>query len=35
MDITPSDLGTVHDGGLSPANHSAQFLNNAIPNPNF
>lgn len=33
MDVTPEDLGTVHDGGLNAANYTPFFLNKAIPNP--
>ena len=34
MDVTPKDLGTVHDGGLNAADHTQFFLYNATPNPN-
>ena len=33
MDVTPEDLGTVHDGGLNAANYTPLFLDKAIPNP--
>jgi len=33
MNVTPEDLGTVHDGGLNAANYTPFFLNKAIPNP--
>ena len=33
MDFTPEDLGTVHDGGINALDHSAFFLQNAVPNP--
>ncbi|HHQ4650996.1 TPA: DUF3800 domain-containing protein [Aeromonas hydrophila] len=33
MDVTPEDLGTVHDGGLNAADHGAFFLHRAVPNP--
>lgn len=32
-DISPEDLGTVHDGGISAADHTPYFLMNAKPNP--
>lgn len=32
QDVTPSDLGAVHDGGLNPADHSAYFLMKAKAN---
>lgn len=35
MDVTPKDLGTVHDGGLNAANYTPFFLHNAVPNPNI
>lgn len=31
----PEDLGTVHDGGVNAADHTAFFLNNAVPNPDM
>lgn len=31
-DVTPSDLGTVHDGGLNAADHTAYFLMKAKAN---
>ncbi|UXZ55362.1 DUF3800 domain-containing protein [Halomonas sp. 7T] len=34
MDVTPEDLGTVHDGGLNAANYTSLFLHRATPNPN-
>ena len=33
-DVTPEDLGTVHDGGVNAANYTPFFLHNAVPNPN-
>jgi hypothetical protein len=33
LDVTPEELGTVHDGGLNAANHTTSFLNRAVPNP--
>lgn len=33
QDVSPEDLGTVHDGGLNAANYTPFFLNRAIPNP--
>ncbi|MDM5057556.1 MULTISPECIES: DUF3800 domain-containing protein [Aeromonas] len=33
MDVTPEELGTVHDGGLNAANFTPFFLNKAVPNP--
>lgn len=33
MDVTPEDLGTVHDGGLNAADHTPFFLRKATPNP--
>uniref|UniRef100_UPI003F743A1E DUF3800 domain-containing protein n=1 Tax=Aeromonas veronii TaxID=654 RepID=UPI003F743A1E len=33
MDITPEDLGTVHNGGLNAANYTSLFLKKATPNP--
>ena len=33
MDITPEELGTVHNGGLNAANNIPFFLQNAVPNP--
>lgn len=33
MDITPEELGTVHNGGLNAANYTSLFLGKAIPNP--
>ncbi len=32
QDVTPSDLGTIHDGGLNPADHTAYFLMKAKAN---
>lgn len=32
LDVTPEELGTVHDGGLNAANHTTSFLNRAVPN---
>lgn len=32
QDVTPSELGTVHDGGLNPADHTAYFLMKAKAN---
>ncbi|WP_432451963.1 DUF3800 domain-containing protein [Agarivorans sp. QJM3NY_29] len=32
QDVTPSDLGTVHDGGLNAADHGAYFLMKAKAN---
>lgn len=32
-DVSPEDLGTVHDGGLNAANHIPSFLAKATPNP--
>lgn len=34
MDVTPEDLGTVHDGGLNAADYTPLFLHNALPNLN-
>ena len=34
MDVTPEDLGTVHNGGLNAANYTPIFLIKAKPNPN-
>lgn len=34
MDVTPEELGTVHDGGLNAANFIPYFLGKATPNPN-
>lgn len=31
----PEDLGTVHDGGVNAADHTAFFLHNAVPNPDM
>ncbi len=33
QDVTPEELGTVHDGGLNAANYTPYFLHNAVPNP--
>jgi hypothetical protein len=33
MDVTPEDLGTVHDGGLNAANYTPFFLHNSVANP--
>lgn len=33
MDVSPEDLGTVHDGGLNAADHTPYFLMKAEPNP--
>lgn len=33
MDVTPEDLGTVHDGGLNAADYTPFFLDRATPNP--
>lgn len=33
MDVTPEDLGTVHDGGLNAADYTPFFLVRATPNP--
>jgi hypothetical protein len=33
QDVSPEDLGTVHDGGLNAADHTPFFLMNAKPNP--
>ncbi|MBC8786288.1 DUF3800 domain-containing protein [Pseudomonas fluorescens] len=35
MDVTPEDLGTIHNGGLNAANHIPFFLHNAVPNPDI
>lgn len=35
QDVTPSDLGTVHDGGLNAADHGAYFLMKAKANAEF
>jgi len=35
MDVTPEELGTVHNGGLNAANHIPFFLHNAVPNPDI
>ncbi|WP_220721336.1 DUF3800 domain-containing protein [Agarivorans litoreus] len=32
-DVHPADLGTVHDGGINPADHMPDFLARAVPNP--
>ncbi|WP_144981070.1 DUF3800 domain-containing protein [Halomonas sp. C22] len=32
-DVSPEDLGTVHDGGLNAAAYTSYFLMNAEPNP--
>lgn len=34
-DVTPEDLGTVHDGGVNAADYTPFFLEKAIPNPNI
>lgn len=34
-DVTPEELGTVHNGGLNAANHIPLFLHNAVPNPDI
>ncbi|MGR6503657.1 DUF3800 domain-containing protein [Shewanella sp. Koi 1] len=35
LDVTPKDLGTVHDGGLNAADYTTFFLEKAIPNPDI
>lgn len=32
-DVTPEELGTIHDGGLNAADHTPFFLYSATPNP--
>ncbi|PKH69495.1 hypothetical protein CXF61_00050 [Psychrobacter sp. 4Dc] len=32
-DVTPEELGTIHNGGLNAADHTPFFLYNATPNP--
>ncbi|KTC18552.1 hypothetical protein AO390_03145 [Pseudomonas marginalis ICMP 11289] len=34
-DVTPEELGTVHNGGLNAANHIPLFLSSAVPNPDI
>ena len=33
-DVTPEELGTIHNGGLNAADHTPFFLYSATPNPN-